>query len=538
MAIFNPPRRETPVAGPNSDEKGIKYRIYQVFKPEVILDELSLPQTRDETNTQRVEDYASMQVPLIKINDYFISETEIDSMTIDSRGFLPTISLTVTFSNELFYTKNFPKDGDIISVMIRNKNDILNPIRNDYVIVGAPSQPRLTTVKTAQTITFFGELFVPGLKSYLGSATFKGTSMSALKEAAQRLQLGFSTNEDDTDDTQIWIIADKPDEFIKDVTKRAWKDENSFFDCWIDVYYNLNFVNVQKQLLSAEDDVDVAATMGNIDKEWQWGSKVADNNAISTPKVFSNYPGYRTTSFFITYWKPINRSSALTFKYGTSMNASFFEHLDVLYTDPTSKKYWNIDINPQYDPEKVDSFILLRGRPTYDPSINESELARANYNYTDLYKTSPWMGIQYTITNPEEPNSEWTGNQHSNYKRALVHNAINHIELEKLNVEIIVQGTNNNIIKGDKIPIVLIKKDAFEVKMAYPQTEQTESLDFFYSGWYIVKGMTLNWEKKRANDSIFSSFSQNFLLTRREWPTPEPVDPIVIPEPRNNTSVK
>ena len=532
---FNPPDRNTPSTSARGDEKGTKYRIYQVFKPTVVLDEMSLPQTRDDTPTQKVEDYVSMQLPFVKINDYFVSESELDSLTIDQRNFLPTITLQISFTNELFYSKDMPKDGDVISIMIRNKSDVLTPIRNDYVITSAISTGRATSSKLGQSMTLFGELFVPGLKSYLGSASFRGTSMEVLKETARQLQLGFATNENETDDHQIWLIADTPNEFIKDVTSKAWKNENSFFDCWIDIYYNLNFVNVQKQLLSAEDEVDIGAALGNVDKEWYWGSKTKDNEVAATPKVFSNYAGYRTTSFYVTNWKPTNRSSAITFEYGTSMNASFFEHLDNLYPDPEAKKYWNIEIAPDYDPEKVDSYILLRGRATYDASINDGELARANYSYVDLYKTAPWLGIQYTINDPDADNLEWSGNVHSNYMRAQVHNVINLVELDKLNVDINVQGTNMNIIKGDKIPVVLIKKDPVEVKLAYKEAEQSSSLDFFYSGWYIVKGMTLNWQKTSVNDSIFSNYSQNFVLTRREWPTPEPVEPIK-DTPEDNTN--
>jgi hypothetical protein len=43
----------------------------------------------------------------------------------------------------------------------------------------------------------------------------------------------------------------------------------------------------------------------------------------------------------------------------------------------------------------------------------------------------------------------------------------------------------------------------------------------------MVKGYQLSWSK-REEDSIISNFSQTFVLTRREWPTPVPVDPIPI----------
>ena len=511
----------------NSD-KGVKYRIYNIFKPSITLDELSVRAPDSESKTQKIEDSASLRYPLIKINNYFLNEGEIDFMKIDSRDFLPTIILTVTFIHDVFISREFPKDGDIISLAIRNKSDVLNIIRNDYVITGVTVSRKNTILKGNITVTFFGELFVPGLKSFLGTNSQNGTSMDVLKEAAKKLELGFNTNETETKDQQIWYCVDTLLDFIKEITERSWKNENSFFRAWIDIYYNLNFVNVQKQLLSSEDDVDIGAVINNIDKDRNWGSKVEEKYTKETPKVFSNFFGYRTTSFYITHWKPINRSSAITFQYGTSMTASFFEHINSLYKDADSQKYWNIEISPAYDKEKLDKYILLRGRSTYNREINEEELARANYNYTELYKRSPWMGVQYTITNVEEDNTKWTGNMHENYLRAQIHNTINNVEIEKLNVEINVQGTNLNIIKGDKLPIVLIKKDRVENRLINKNAKADAMIDFFYTGWYYVKGYTISWTKKES--SIYSNFTQSYILTRREWPTPEPIDPIEKPE--------
>lgn len=529
--VYNPPSRESLAANPSTTQKGVKYRIYNIFKPTIVLDELSLPKGA-ERDDKKETDIAALEYPLIKINNYFISEPELDYMSIDSRGFLPKITLQVTFINNKFMDLEMPKDGDVISVAIRNKSDSLNMIRNDYVITGVTPTRRVSSGTIPTTVTFFGELFVPGLKSFLGSASFKGTSMESMKKVAEQLQLGFNTNDDDTEDTQIWYVVNTPDEFIQETTKMAWRNENSFYNSWIDIYYNLNFVNIQKQLLSAEDDVDEAASLHNVDSDWTFGTNTDQDQTNEIPKVFSNYPGYRTTSFYITNWKPNNRSSAITFEYGTSMSASFFEHINSLYEDPESQKYWDIDISPKYDDEKLNSHILLRGRATYDASINEGELARANYDYTTLYTKSPWMGIQYTISNPNDSNTEWTGNHHSNYMRAKVHHCINCAELEKLNLEITVQGTNMNIIKGDKVPVAIIGMDPVENLMVDPNAESRERKNEFYSGWYLVKGFTLTWAKKE--DSIMSNFSQNFVLTRREWPTPIPVDPVNVNAENNN----
>jgi hypothetical protein len=182
-------------------------------------------------------------------------------------------------------------------------------------------------------------------------------------------------------------------------------------------------------------------------------------------------------------------------------------------------------MEPTYDPNKINNHILLRGRATQNTNDRGNDLARANYSYPDIYIKNPWMGIQYTVTNSEEKPSTWNGNQHKNYLRARLQNAINRKELEKLNVEISVTGMNLNIIKGDKTPIALIQKDKVEGQIINKESAGLDLLDQFYSGWYLVKGFTIKFSQQNSN-SIMSNFTQTFILSRREWPPPIAVQPI------------
>lgn len=512
---FNP-KAKSEAPPPVSPETKDGKRIWNVFGTTIVLDELSVQQTKgEESKTQKIEDLASVEFPLIKINDYYLSKDEIDHLMIDSTGRIPEITLSVSFYDELFVSKNMPMDGDIISIAIQSKSEVLKPIRNDYVITGVRSTKKKTEV-SAVSMTFFGKLFIPGWDAYMGSESIKGTSMEALKKVATDIGLGFNTNEENTDDLQIWYSIDTIGEIVEEISERAWKDESSFFDWWIDVYYNLNFVNIQKQLLADEQTIDDAALIGNVPSSFWWGTK--SDETVGAPKAFSNFMSYRTSSFYITNWRPINNASRITFEYGTSSFCSFFEHHNTLFEDPATKKYWELEIPPDYDEEKLETHIILRGRANWDASTAKDETARANYNYSDIYKRVAWVGTQYTISNPGEENTKWTGNHHRNYMRARVHNLINKVELEKLNVEIEVQGVNLNVIKGDKVPIVILKNDRLEAIKVDDNFQQSEMLDRFYSGWFYVKGFKLMWANQIEN--ILNNFSQSFLLTRREWPTP------------------
>lgn len=531
---FYPPQYSSLNSEEITVDSNVKYKILKTIDPKIVLDEISLPLTRGkEDDQQKLHVRASLEYPLVRINDYTLSENEIEYFNIDCAGFLPKLTIIATFSNQEFIATNMPKDGDIISIVIRNKSDILKEIRNDYVITSASSRDNLDT-KGANRITFNAELFVPGLKSKKNNYSFVGTSMEIIQECVKLLNLGFCTNEDNTIDKQIWMCAnDSLYNFIQNTTQRSWSNEESFYKCWIDVYYCLNFININKQLMSAEDSIDVNVLLNNLNIEQTWGDlNVKQENAVATPKILSNIEEFKTTSSFINKWMPLNKSSAITFELGTKFVCQFFEHNQKVYNDETLQNFWEIDVDPIYDKDKTKTHILLRGRPKYDVSTNKESPAKANYNYTDIYVSSSWMGVQYTLSNPDDDINNWDGNQHSNFVRAKIYNHMNLKELDKLNLEVTVLGTNLNFIRGDKIPIILIRRDLIENRRIWKDNDPNmhTTYDLFYSGWYIIKDFSISWSSP-INKSQISGFRHRFTLARREWPPPYPVT-----EVKNNTT--
>ena len=81
-----------------------------------------------------------------------------------------------------------------------------------------------------------------------------------------------------------------------------------------------------------------------------------------------------------------------------------------------------------------------------------------------------------------------------------------------------------NIIKGDKLPVVLIKKNPIEGTLINKNTGGMDFLEQFYSGWFYVKGFKIKYNKNIKSGSLMSNYTQNFVLTRREWPPPIAVD--------------
>jgi hypothetical protein len=98
-----------------------------------------------------------------------------------------------------------------------------------------------------QTYTITGEVRIPKLYKNI-SKNFRGSSADALIKISEDLGLGYASNEAKTNDTMNWISPNVDYEtFIKQVVNGSWLEEEDYFDCWIDQYYNLNLVNLKKQ---------------------------------------------------------------------------------------------------------------------------------------------------------------------------------------------------------------------------------------------------------------------------------------------------
>ena len=97
---YKPAANSKPVTN-TTNKGGIIYRIQRKFNPTIILDELSAETSRSNKDQSfKQEDRASVEFPMIKINDYILGAPEIVSMNIDCKNFLPTISLTVMFQDQ------------------------------------------------------------------------------------------------------------------------------------------------------------------------------------------------------------------------------------------------------------------------------------------------------------------------------------------------------------------------------------------------------------------------------------------------------
>ena len=492
------------------------------IKKDIRFDELSLSENGGtSTNGGSQLNTVGNDYPIIRINDMVLGKDDIQSMLISSKGFLPTIELSLKFANTALISKNMPKDGDMISVFVRTNTSAINYLRNDFIMNHVDSN--ISSKSANNTVFLRGELFIEGFTSNNNTFGIIGTSKDVMKEIAKKFKMGFAYNDaDDMDDLQNWLCCfSSPQVFIEDVTRHSWKNNMSFFKSWVDLYYNLCFVNVNKFLSSdenPEDEIDLTFFSSTVALNDLTSSNDKPDNAKPFLKVFSNFDSFKGSSFYISKWHPVNRSNSLSSGYSNIIHS--FTHNQNVYIENKDNCEDTLIVNPVYDTSKLDSYIILRGRAKYDENANpDNEQARVNYSMQNTYINHIWSGVEYKMDKDENSssNNTWSGNVHHNYHNAAYQNEINDIELNKLYIEVVCDGLCLQVMRGERVPVFLKYNTPLDKNIS----PDDPAFNRFYSGYYIVDSIEYKYNGKVKTG--YSSFSTIMSLKRREWPTPEAI---------------
>ena len=492
------------------------------IKKDIRFDELSLSENGGtSTNGGSQLNTVGNDYPIIRINDMVLGKDDIQSMLISSKGFLPTIELSLKFANTALISKNMPKDGDMISVFVRTNTSAINYLRNDFIVNHVDSN--VSSKSANNTVFLRGELFIEGFTSNNNTFGIIGTSKDVMKEIAKKFKMGFAYNDaDDMDDLQNWLCCfSSPQVFIEDVTRHSWKNNMSFFKSWVDLYYNLCFVNVNKFLSSdenPEDEIDLTFFSSTVALNDLTSSNDKPDNAKPFLKVFSNFDSFKGSSFYISKWHPVNRSNSLSSGYSNIIHS--FTHNQNVYIENKDNCEDTLIVNPVYDTSKLDSYIILRGRAKYDENANpDNEQARVNYSMQNTYINHIWSGVEYKMDKDENSssNNTWSGNVHHNYHNAAYQNEINDIELNKLYIEVVCDGLCLQVMRGERVPVFLKYNTPLDKNIS----PDDPGFNRFYSGYYIVDSIEYKYNGKVKTG--YSSFSTIMSLKRREWPTPEAI---------------
>jgi hypothetical protein len=211
------------------------------------------------------------------------------------------------------------------------------------------------------------ELYKIDYKSYLG------TSLEALREICKKLEIGFNSNINNTDDLMSWRnVGDKYNQFISDIIKHSYVSEKSFMRGFIDYYYCLNFVDVYKEMnREIKDDTCIDSPLG-----------VAESNdPVSLFLSNDESLNKKNSNRFFKEKKFENNSSTINLNEGIRTKTKFYDKVKKMFlifdvdgttTDGSKSLILKGDEN---DKKSFDNSVLT----TYSGKIDTDNVHK-NYN--------------------------------------------------------------------------------------------------------------------------------------------------------------
>jgi predicted chitinase len=300
----------------------------------------------------------------------------------------------------------FPLDDSKIEIFINSRSDQVKPIFLQFKIT------KFTINGSEYSITGVLDVNYLYLKSF---KSYNSTSFYALQSMCKEGGLGFNSNFDDTNDSMAWLnTGQRSLEFIESIVETSYKSDQSFLYFYIDYYYNLNYIDIEKELnRNIKEDLGI----GNIGIED--ALKTSNPEVVSKLFLTNDLAMAESNSFFESY-KILNNSTSTSIKEGYKTKMKYY--------DEKAKSFLIFDVGSITD--KDQKSIILKGAPGDESFYNDN----TQYVYTGRIDTD---------------------NMHQNYHYSYIQNTRNLIDLQKVGLEIVMKTPNFNIYRFQKVFLFL-----------------------------------------------------------------------------------
>lgn len=468
--------------------------------------------TKPNTNNDKMSKFAGDQFPAIRVNKIDFNRDDIISFNLNLDSMVPSFNMVVRDTKGQITKSRYPADGDVINILIRSKDEeVYKPIRMDFDITEVSTTPLSTAesysggseLEGAVEVAITGVTRLPGLFAEICKSYPEDTSFNYFIDVAEELEIGFASNEDSTDDTMKRFCAfDTKYKLMQDSISSSYKDDNSFFTLYIDPYYYLNLVNVNKQITfdeSLEDTLNSMIQDASTTKTIEDGS----NNAIDDKLYLTNHNSKRGSATFMNKYKLVNNAASVTLGDGYRRIIQYYDDVDKEYRTFTVESLTTEELPADQAP--------LKGK--LNPEGDKMYKIQQKYKY---------VGKQGK-------------NVHANYYYAQMLNYKNMLELEKMYLEVELETANMALYRYQIVPVLIFEQNAEKAEMQQQKeiksqdqgTEmkdkkgvnadlenglQKQKVDERLTGVYTIARINYTYDETEGR------IRQKLTLFRREWP--------------------
>jgi len=412
-------------------ESIVERNILTVIEPAIKLDPLEIldiesgSENSDNSTMKERPSKFSQVVPVIKINGYDVQMDRLNLFTLKNNAFYPTCRIQFADVDGMFTARFYPKDGDLIQVNIRSQGDetTFKPIRIDFTVVDCKPVGGGGGVSASEYLVT-GRMFIPNLFTENVEYEEEVTSWDALLNIAERLQLGYASNVEETADTMTWTNPnDTTETWIQDIVANSYLSDETFFTSYIDPYYYLTMVDVNR-LFGQEGEIEASQDFSQNAGD-TIGAEGAEGQEGNIPNYLSNMVQMQGGARYVSKYEMVNKSGEIS-------KANGYKR----YT-----QYWDLEAK-----EWISEFVdpLTNDTPGMIPATKgriidgEPEGPR---NDQVKYK---YLGTQGDNVHPE-------------FQYAVVQNYQNNVEINKMGMIIELDTVNPALVRYSRIYVQILE---------------------------------------------------------------------------------
>jgi len=387
-----------------------------------------------------------------------IEHDDIITFKIYNDRFYPYIDLTFNDTKFLISNELYPDDNTKISFYKRSYAKEIKPIRIDFVITNF----QLIKNKDYSDKRIYNVRAILDFPNISENIAYKGNSINTLIKISEKCELGFISNVDNSNDDMLWINTNKyTSKFIKDITIHSYIDDNSLVYTFIDLYYNLNYIDIEKQLMvNTFDQKNIITTINQLYDD--------NNSEIITPLLLSNHPNMTKTNSFISKFYLNNNPREINWDIGyTSFN---------YYYDKNNNEGVKTEIEPRIE-------------------MNNNHMIMRNMEKEQYYKKN-YIGKQDI------------DNVHNNYLISEKMNTINLDFLMNSKLIITIYTSNMNLYRMQYVEVVIYELNSLMNLNTINKGELDENKTDSYkinekiSGKWLIIGINYTFKKHKIVQEI------------------------------------
>jgi len=493
----------------------IDNNIFAVVEPAILPTEIKIFNFGEDGSGDRQTKTVGVEVPFILLNNYQFSQDDVQRFLLDNSGLVPRVSIKLIDRKNTFGIDSFPRDGDVVTILLNSRNaSTFKSIHMDFDITNISS--RKAVAGAFNEVSISGIAKIPRLYTEECRSFDVASSLDHLEEVARDLELGLATNIESANDNQVRIQAYNTTlDFIKETVNTSYITDDSFQRFYIDQYYYLTYIDVNKVFNSPNEsleDLQTAMISATNTFAERGGFEDESNDDIESPLALTNYLQAKGFNHFINDYRLINNSSEISTLNGYSR--------DIVIYDNNSE-----------DEERKQEFTIeaLTSEDLLD--YEEPLKGRRNEDRAETHKKHKYIGRQNV-------GEDGLGNVHPNSNFAKIHQVQNLAEINKLKLKVTLASFNPSIYKYQKIPVLIYEYDknrvdatlkynkfladqgftdkVLGIDAAKDTDDKTDRpnqvLNRFLSGYYVIE----NIDYKYSVDIGY--VLQEVTLIRREWP--------------------